>query len=298
MEKISTKAIFDDEFETAIEDQLKQLMNDPFVMEEIKRLEASEDEVRENISAFLSFQEDHDYCSKCPGLAGCAKSERHYQVRLQRRGKFIERSYEPCPLLMAKIEQDSKYWYDDFPSEWKVTGFASIDGKKTRSVAIAAAIEVARGQSERWLFLNGSHRQGKTYLMVAFINEIVKSGARRAAVINAGVRFKELLDMAITDKPGFKQTFDDLCTIDVLGIDDFGNEYKSDFLRDQIVYPLLLERARNKKVTMFTSDFSIAEIGTLYSSSEAGRIRSRQLVRLLKDYCGEELKISGISGLY
>jgi hypothetical protein len=60
----------------------------------------------------------------------------------------------------------------------------------------------------------------------------------------------------------------------------------------------LLERAKNKKITFFTSDFKISEIGTLYATTEAGKIRARQLVRLLKDYCGSELEIGGLSGLY
>ncbi len=298
MDKVKITDLFDDNLDAAIAEQYQSLIADPRVNQEIKRLGASESEVKENIAAFIAFQDDQSYCSSCPDLSGCQKPQRHYQVRLERVGRFIERTFAPCPLLMAKMEQDRRYLYSDFDAIWKDATLALLDGKQSRTQAIAAALAVIRGQSFRWLFLTGAHRVGKSYLMVTFINELLSQGAKQAAVINAGIRFKEMMDAAINDKTGFKQLFERLATVDVLGIDDFGNEYKSDFLRDQIVYPLLLERAKNKKITLFTSDFKIHEIGTLYATSDAGKIRSRQLVRLLKDYAENELEVGGLSGLY
>jgi DNA replication protein DnaC len=298
MDKVKITDLFDDNLDAAIDEQYQTLVSDPRVNQEIKRLGASEAEVKENIAAFIAFQDDQSYCSKCPDLTGCQKPQHHYQVRLERVGRFIERTFAPCPLLMAKMERDRRYLYTDFDEAWKDATLGALDGKHSRSQVIAAALPVIRGQSQRWLFLTGAHRVGKSFLMVTFINELLAQGAKQAAVINAGIRFKELLDLAINDKAGFKTTFDQLAAVPVLGIDDFGNEYKSDFLRDQIVYPLLLERAKNKKTTLFTSDFKINEIGTLYATSEAGKIRSRQLVRLLKDYAENELEVGGLSGLY
>jgi len=296
--KINQTEFIDDDLDAIIEQQYQNLINDPLVHHEIKRLGATPDEVKQNIAMFLAYQEDRHYCSACPGLDDCDKRQRHYQIKLERVGRFIERTYEPCPLLMAKYERDRKFWISDFDESWKDKRFNDIDGKASRKTLLEAAMTLIKGKSHRWLFITGGHRVGKTYLMVMIINELLDGKASQAAVINAGNRFKELLDAAISDKPKFKEMFDRYATIDVLGIDDFGNEYKTDFLRDQIVYPLLLERAKNKKITLFTSDFKISELGTLYATSEAGRIRSRQLIRLLSDYAETELEISGLSNLY
>ncbi|HAV20129.1 MAG TPA: hypothetical protein DCX17_03790 [Firmicutes bacterium] len=298
MDKIQVSQIFIDDFEQAIEEQYKLLINNEAVVKLINELHATKAEVLEHISMFLDYLEDQTYCANCPGLVSCAKTKRHYQIKLQRRGKFIERSYAPCPLLSAQLDQDRRYWISDFDEELKTATIARIDEKQTRANAIAAAISVIKGETSRWLYFTGNHRTGKTYLMIAFINELLQRNNGQAAVISASTRFKELLDSAINDKQGYKTLFERYTDIDILGIDDFGNEYKSDFLRDQIVYPLLLERAKNKKITFFTSDFKISEIGTLYATTEAGKIRARQLVRLLKDYCGSELEIGGLSGLY
>ncbi|MDD3478452.1 MAG: DnaA/Hda family protein [Candidatus Izemoplasmatales bacterium] len=296
--KINQTEFLDDDLDAVIEQQYQNLLADPLVHQEIKRLGATPDEVKQNIAMFLAYQEDRHYCSSCPGLEQCDKRQRHYQIKLERVGRFIERTYEPCPLLMAKYERDRKFWISDFDEAWKEKRFTDIDGKASRKALLEEAIALIKGQSDRWLFITGGHRIGKTYLMVMIINELLNGKARQAAIINAGARFKELLEAAINDKSKFKEMFDRYTTIDVLGIDDFGNEYKTDFLRDQIVYPMLLERAKNKKITLFTSDFKITELGTLYSNSESGRIRSRQLVRLLTDYAQKELEISGLSNLY
>ena len=48
-------------------------------------------------------------------------------------------------------------------------------------------------------------------------------------------------------------------------IDDFGNEFKSDYIRDQIVIPLFAERSRAGLRTYFTSQYTLDEIKQLYS---------------------------------
>ena len=41
--------------------------------------------------------------------------------------------------------------------------------------------------------------------------------------------------------------------------------------------------------TIFTSDFSIAEIATMYTTNAASKPKADQIKRLLKRMCGEEL---------
>jgi len=298
MEKIKVGDLFPESFDEAIETQYQLLVQDARVAAEIKRLEATEAEVKENIALFTAYFEDQSYCQACPGLEACAKSQRHYQVRLTRNGRHIERTLEPCPLLMAKIERDAKYLIADFPDEWKDSRLVALDDRQARSKLLSEAVKLVQGQSERWLYIIGARRSGKSFVMVTIVNELLFSGKAQAAVINAPLQFKLLLDAAITDKPRFQAEFARLAALDVLAIDEFGNEYKSDFLRDQIVYPLMLQRAQNGKITLFASDFKINELGTLYGQNDAGRIRSRQLTRLLSDFCGQELEIGSLSGLY
>ncbi|HOH67764.1 MAG TPA: hypothetical protein PLX93_00390, partial [Bacilli bacterium] len=100
---------------------------------------------------------------------------------------------------------------------------------------------------------------------------------------------------SFNDKSAFAKKIVELSSLPLLVLDDFGNEYKNDFIRDTIVLPILIERAKNQRLTFFTSDFTIDEIAQLYETSKAGAIRAKQLARLLKEMAEEEFDLSGIS---
>ena len=83
--------------------------------------------------------------------------------------------------------------------------------------------------------------------------------------------------------------------VPVLVLDDFGNEYKSDYLRDTILFPILSERSKTEKITLFTSDFTFEEIAKMYSGKDSDRIRSNQLKRLLQAMCIAPIELKGLS---
>lgn len=151
------------------------------------------------------------------------------------------------------------------------------------------------GESGRWIYVRGGHRVGKSFLMATLVNDFIAIKKEQAAFINSATRIKELNDLAFNDKERFAKSIVELSNVPLLVFDDFGNEYKNDYVRDTIVLPILIERAKNRKLTFFTSDFSIIEIGQLYETSKAGAIRARQLTRLLKEMAEEEFDLSGVS---
>ncbi len=83
--------------------------------------------------------------------------------------------------------------------------------------------------------------------------------------------------------------------VDVLVIDDFGDEYKNEFIRDSITLAILNGRARNNLITIFTSAFNFNEISDMYSINVEGRARSRQLKNVLEDYAEKPIDISTIN---
>ena len=78
-------------------------------------------------------------------------------------------------------------------------------------------------------------------------------------------------------------------------VDDFGNEFKTDFIRDAIIFQIISNRASKKVFTIFTSDFTIDEIQELYSTSKAGAIRARQIANLIKGSAGKEINLGDLS---
>ena len=90
---------------------------------------------------------------------------------------------------------------------------------------------------------------------------------------------------------------DQYCNIPILVLDDFGNEFKNEYVRDTIVLPILLARSKKKLFTIITTDFSFSEIAILYdlSKSKAGQIKSEQLERTLKGACPNVFDLGDLS---
>ena len=114
--------------------------------------------------------------------------------------------------------------------------------------------------------------------------------------LNSTIRLRELNDLGYgKKKEEFDKKLELYCNIPILVLDDFGNEFKTDFVRDAILFPILSARAGKRLLTIFTSDFLIEEVETLYSNTKAGAIRAKQIARLIKSMSGEEVNLGDIS---
>ncbi|MDY0345645.1 MAG: hypothetical protein WCX85_00385 [Bacilli bacterium] len=296
MDKIKVPFFDKTELDTYIEQMVDELRKDVEVYEVIKQtVNPTLKMVRENISKFIAFKEDFDYCRKCPGVDNCRKATPHLQMRLVNDDGIIERSFTPCHKILKRIEIDSKYIYADFPEEWKEASLKTLDKTSERNRIIRLFSQILQGNSTRWIYTRGGHRVGKSFLMATLVNDFIAAMRSSAAFINSANRIKEINDLSFSDKAEFAKKIVELSNIPLLILDDFGNEYKNDFIRDTIVLPILIERAKNQRLTFFTSDFSINEIGQLYETSKAGAIRAKQLTRLLKEMAEEEFDLSGLS---
>jgi DNA replication protein DnaC len=296
MEKIKVDTFLAIDLDGFINQSFKDLSSNELVKKEFERLKVNEKEIKENISAFLTFQDDINYCKNCPGLDLCEKKQRHYNIKIERSGRFLSRTFTPCPKLMKKIDEDNFYLETDFPESWRQSSFSLISARQSRADFIKEAINIVQKSSHRWLYLIGSHKTGKSFLLATFLNEMVGAKKGPVAFINTSTKFKYLLDISINNKNAFKKEFDLLCEVPVLVLDDFGNEFKSEFMRDQVLFPLLSTRSKNNLITCFTSDFKIEEIVDLYS--RISPLRAKQIGTLLKDMCLSEIVIEGVPNLY
>lgn len=295
MEKVKPPRIDVGNLDAFADKAINDLRSDSAVYNNIKAMNVTPEQIRAHLASFLDYQEDYHYCQNCPGIDQCQKAHPHLQLKLSLDGNYIERSFDPCDKIIRKWELDRQYRICDFPIEWREAFLGNIDMTANRQVILKAADEVIEGQSKRWLYITGNPRMGKSYMLVAIINELVRNGKGPVIFLNTPTRLKELNDLAFTDKEGFKKTFDDYVNVPILAFDDFGNEYKNDYMRDTILYPILSERSKNGHLTFFTSDFTLNEIGQMYAASKASEIRAKQLTRLLISMCRESLKLEGIS---
>ena len=279
-----------------IEELLDSLKADKDVYESLKPLRLTNKEVRDNIGKLADYQEDFNVCKKCPGFDKCPKKDKHISMYVYKDGSYITTRSEPCKELIKEMEIDSKYVAKDFPQEWKNSTLKNLDLSENRRPLIKEFVNIAKSKSNRWLFVKGNHKVGKSYVLVTFANEFVALGLGKVAIINAAKQFKNIADMAYSDKEAFKETIDLLSNVPLLVIDEFGQEYKNELIRDQIVIPILNARSHADKPTFFSSEFTIKEIQQLYSiGRNGGAIRGKQLGTLLTDMCEKEYDLTGAS---
>ena len=279
-----------------IEELLENLKNDKDVYESLKPLGLTNKEVRDNIGKLADYQEDFNVCKKCPGFDKCPKKDKHISMYVYKDGSYITTRSEPCKELIKEMEIESKYVAKDFPSEWRKSVLKNLDLSENRRPLIKEFVNIAKGKSNKWLYVKGNHKVGKSFVLVTFANEFVALGLGKVAVINASKQFKNIADMAYSDKEGFKAAIELLVKVPLLVIDDFGQEYKNELIRDQIVLPILNERSHSERPTFFSSEFTINEIQQLYSlGRNGGAIRGKQLGNLLTEMCEKEYDLTGAS---
>lgn len=284
-----------DDMNKYIEQTLNEIKTDIEVYEIIKSMNVKTSVVRSNVSKFLAFKEDYNYCKNCPGIEACRKSTPHLKLVLKYDGVSIEREFTPCDKILKKIEIDNMYVIDDFPKEWRQSNLSTLDTTKERAQAVIEFKNILIGKSNRWLYIYGNHRVGKSFLLATFVNEWVNIKKEQVCFVNTQNYLKEMHSFSIEQKDLFSRKMVEISSIPLLVFDDFGNEFKSDYERDNVLIPILIERARNNKLTFFSSEFSLKDIEDMYSVSKASGPRAKQLGRLLTQMCQQEINLSGVA---
>ena len=299
LKKFTTNEIIDSKVDMKkyIEELLLKLKTDKDVYESLKPFGLTNKEVRENIGKLADYQEDFNICKNCPGFDKCPKTTKHISVYVYKDGSYLTTRSQPCKKMIEEMKVEARYLIKDFPDEWKKASKKNLNAPDCRLDLINDFLDgTLKQKSNKWIYVKGNHKVGKSFILVTFANEYAKKRKCQVAVINASKRFKDLADIVFSEKEYFKRAIDALGNVPLLVIDDFGEEFKSELVRDQIVIPLLTERARNDRLTFFSSEFSIQQVQQMYSLGKTGGfIRGKQLGSLLSDMCGKEYDITGVS---
>lgn len=275
----------------SLDDGTSLILNDPQLMATLRAKGITEAMIRHEVPLLLNYREDAAYCAHCPGLEHCAKALPMTCIELAVVDGFLTRDFGYCHLYIEHDRLLNSYLYRDFPEEWlNATPTSLPRSKRVAAVFNAFAKAINEESPTPWVYLVGEIGSGRSYLLAAFANGFAQAG-KKVAFLNANKRFDELKGLAINDKRRFDERMDALIHADLLVIDDFGSEFKSDYVRDQIVLPLLRERDKNHAFTFFSSDYSLAEITTLYSTSKASAIQAGQISKLITKNIGQPTKV-------
>lgn len=270
--------------EPSVKDSLlASLENDPVIQAELKRLGIAKEEMSFYLPTLLEFQENHAACAACHGLDECKSSSESYQMVLEisDSGKLAYHWVE-CPFAQEKHRLTENYLFRDFSDEWLSATAQSMRDLKSRKIRQVALLALKNKIGKNWAYFYGEEGTGKSYALAALCNDIAKAG-KHIAFLNCNQEFDELKNLAIKDRPNFEETMERILSSDLLVLDGFGDEFKSDYVRDQIVMPLLNERSKRGTPLFFSSNYSLNEIQSLYQTSKASYVIAKRMTNLIRN---------------
>ena len=293
--KISNLPNYDAD-EKLLEDMKKAYMACPQAIKYCNELGIPADKVEENIVKIYDLVRDINYCSKCPGVKKCAKSNPLLCTRIIYSQGEVDRQIVPCKELLKDVTFKKQFVVRDFEEDWLDSSLRSIDRTSGRNKAIVKYHDFIKNKQASWIYLTGSKNSGRSYFAAALIVDAARKNRGPVCFLNSTLRLREINDLGYgKKKEEFDKKLELYSNIPILVLDDFGNEFKNDFVRDAILFPILSTRASKRLLTIFTSDFTISDIEALYSNTKAGAIRAKQIAKLIQSMCDEEISLGDIS---
>lgn len=294
MEKLKVDMVVDEDVDI-LEKMREAYLNCPTAIKYILELGIPEEKVNENITKVYDFVSDINYCKKCPGIKNCKKNNPLLCTKIVYEGGVVDRQLVPCTKFLNQVTYEKQYLIRDFDDEWLDTSLRDIDQTAQRKKALEKYVSFLKEGKNDWIYLTGGPNSGRSFLAAAFTTEAAKRKLGPICFINCSQRIRELYDLNFKDKEKFQRELDKLCLSKILVLDDFGNEFKNDFVRDAIIFQIISTRANKKLFTIVTSDFLINDIVTLYSTSKAGEVRAKQIGKLIKALSGKEISLGDLS---
>ena len=234
------------------------------------------------------------YCSKCPGVEKCQKENPLFCTKITYVSGYVDREVAPCKQLLKKIEFQNQFHIRDFDDDLLNITIDDVEDCEPKNLIIQKYVDFIKNKINGWIYITGKQNTGKSFVATALTIDIANKKCGPIIYADSSRRIADLTDLYYKDKERFKRELDRYCNVPVLVLDDFGNEVKTDTIRDAIVFPILSARASKKLFTIITSDFKISEIISLYSTSKAGEIRAKQIGSIIKNIAGKEINLGDI----
>lgn len=246
-------------------------------------------DVEKNFISLYSYIIRKNICLNCDGKS-CAQDVTGYLPYIEYDKRFII-DFKPCDFANALY--NNKVIEDNL-----ITLCCRLDNCNSDDLySVTARTNVYKIMQESYnnymnktackgIFLNGPYGCGKSYILGCL--------AKKYAADGMEVIFAYFPDLVRKIKSSVATSsveyiIDDLKTIDVLFLDDFGGETISPFIRDEVLNPILQYRMENKLMTYMTSNLSkellhqhLADSTKDYDDIKASRVEER--IKTLMDF--------------
>ncbi len=270
------------------------IINDiPFYNEVISQGFNNED-ILSNLTKFEDYRSNFNIIKNIKTYEDCEKYHCKERIVLVREGKFIERKVELLEPISNNLLYFKRFIIKDFPKQFDNVSLKQCDNKENIKL-IGKEIK-----NKKWVYIHGGHRSGKTFSCIGIINNFINAKDGEVAFINTNTSFGELIDMYFDkNKELFNTYINRIINAELVVLDNFGGEIKNEYIRDLILVPILQGRNNNRKITIFNSNYTLEEVGELYTLNKlSGKIISKNIVDIIKSNITKPIEYVKVDGLY
>lgn len=266
-----------------LEKSYNEELKDNDFKEFVSKIKAKDEVLMKYTSSLKESFCEYKHCMNCKNLLDCKNKIEGYAYLPKKTKESLEFNYKACK-YKEKLNKETKYLNNvymlDMPDFIKDARFKEIytNGKKrvkTINYVTSFASEYP-AVNKKGLFLNGNFGAGKTYLIMALLNELALKG-HKSAVVFWPEFLRNLKSSFGTD---YEEKFEKIKKSPLLLIDDIGAENLTAWSRDEVLCPIIQYRMEQSLITFFTSNFDLEGLEEHLSmtGTNADKIKAKRII--------------------
>ena len=241
--------------------------------------------VERYVGKFSDFVEIRNTCKACKGLGNCPfgmKGEfRDLEVQ---NGKLLVKT-NACKYLLEhdkKFAHMNNYVLNHLREDLHSVDFNAIDLSNEGTDYITSYLLVKEWSLNptKGLYFYGGFGVGKTYLAACISNGFARNG-KKVAFINSS-EFCNEMRMNWNQSDYLADVIRTLKYVDLLVVDDVGSEIVTNWVRDELLFPIFDDRMGNRKLTIFTSNYNYDELLNHFMYNNKGEKDEINALRLME----------------
>lgn len=276
------------ENEKTLRDAVIELKNDANVSKIIREFKLNDEDILHYMPMLLDYRKDRAVCDRCPGLSACPKDNPGSVVGFVVDGGFLTRQTSLCDLYRRKLRVVRAYKYGDYDPELLDERMRANAYANERKLW-ANLIQAQKDPSKNWVYIDDEMTAAMKHIM-AFTNSLAEEFGVSIAAIDHLRTLDVLKEEGTKEKKKFAEDMKTIKNVDILILNNFASEYKNDYIRDQIILPILTDRAVNKKMTILVSAYSLETACKMYAGRFSdGKEQAARMKKILLANVNEEV---------
>ena len=241
--------------------------------------------VEKYVGKFSDYVEVCNTCKKCYGLKNCPYGiQGEYRDLDVQNGKLVITS-KMCSYLKEhnnRFAHMKQYVMNHLREDLYEVDFNKI-ALETESIDYLKAYALIKEWSinpTKGLYFYGGFGVGKTYLAACISNGFARNG-KTVAFINSS-EFCNEMRMNWNQNDYLQDAIRTLKNVDLLVVDDIGSEIVTNWVRDELLFPIFDDRMGNHKLTIFTSNYNYDELLNHFMYNNKGEKDEINALRLME----------------